>query len=347
MEAVAGIHGSSVCFPLSASQSSMSSPLSSSCSCFLGIPRRSTTLLKSHRSARVIAATRSNGLAAPENQLSGPLQALVSVFRSGGVFLTTTFVFLGCLCSPSLAATLPSAAPAITEAIENETAEEKARFVEEYLDANADDVDGLKALLEVKVEEGNLLEAISAVDRLSAAEPAEKRWPWMRAQLLNRVGDVEGAVQGFEEILIEDPLSVEAYQGLVSIAASQSQSFDELDAISTRIQSAMALCRKEKRKEEIRDFRLLMAQINVIKGQYHEALKVYQELVKEEPRDFRPYLCQGVVYTLLRKKVDAEKQFEKCRRLVPKSHPYTSIFGGNVLSTSVLSRLSKKQGARR
>ncbi|KAF3786393.1 SLOW GREEN 1 protein [Nymphaea thermarum] len=282
-----------------------------------------------------------------ENQISGPLQALVSVFRSSGVFLTTTVVFLGCLCSPSSANTLPSAAPAVAEATENETAEEKERFVEEYLEANPDDVDALKALLEVKVEAGNLLEAISAVDRLAAVEPAEKRWPLTRAQLLNRVGDVEAAVQGFEEILAEEPLSVEAYQGLVSIAASQSQSFEELDTISRRIESAMARCRKEKRKEEIRDFRLLMAQIKVIRGQYDEALKVYQELVKEEPRDFRPYLCQGVLYTLMRKKVDAEKQFEKCRRLVPRGHPYTRVFGDNVLSTNVFSRLSEKQGARR
>ncbi|KAK4396272.1 protein SLOW GREEN 1, chloroplastic [Sesamum angolense] len=45
----------------------------------------------------------------------------------------------------------------------------------------------------------------------------------------------------------------------------------------------------------------------------------------EEPRDFRPYLCQGIIYTLLRKNGEAEKNFEKYRRLVPKGHPYLAI----------------------
>lgn len=27
-------------------------------------------------------------------------------------------------------------------------------------------------------------------------------------------------------------------------------------------------------------------------GQFEEALKIFQEMVKDNPRDFRPYLCQ-------------------------------------------------------
>ena len=102
-----------------------------------------------------------------------------------------------------------------------------------------------------------------------------------------------------------------------------------------RIKNAMEKCKKEKNKSDVRDFTLLIAQIRVMEGRHSEALKVYEELVKEEPKDFRPYLCQGIIYTLLRKKDEAEKQFDKFRRLVPRNHPYREYFVDNMVATKI------------
>ncbi|KAF2306120.1 hypothetical protein GH714_012810 [Hevea brasiliensis] len=74
---------------------------------------------------------------------------------------------------------------------------------------------------------------------------------------------------------------------------------------------------------------------------YHGLVMIYEELVKEEPRDFRPYLCQGIIYTLLRKKDEAEKKFEQFRKLVPKNHPYREFFLDNMFSTKFFSGRSK------
>ncbi|GMY18030.1 protein SLOW GREEN 1, chloroplastic [Fagus crenata] len=49
-----------------------------------------------------------------------------------------------------------------------------------------------------------------------------------------------------------------------------------------------------------------------------EALKSYQELAKEDPNDFRPYFCQGMIYRLLDRNVEAREQFTKYRQLSPK-----------------------------
>ena len=149
------------------------------------------------------------------------------------------------------------------------------------------------------------------------------------AHLLSYSGDSEIAHQLFEEILLKDPLSVEAYHGLV-MAASGSESEEKLVGILERVRIAMAICKKEKKKEELRDFGLLVAQIRVMEGKYEETLKLYEELVKAEPRDFRPSLCQGIIYTLMRKKDEAGKQFQKYRRLVPKGHPYARYFDQNM-----------------
>eukprot|EP00262_Sarcandra_glabra_P006766 TRINITY_DN192_c0_g2_i1.p1 TRINITY_DN192_c0_g2~~TRINITY_DN192_c0_g2_i1.p1 ORF type:complete len:341 (-),score=52.32 TRINITY_DN192_c0_g2_i1:151-1173(-) len=263
---------------------------------------------------------------------------LSSLLKTTYIAVTTAALFFARLQNPSLAA--PVAQPTVIETTEL-SEEEKEKTLEEYLDSHPDDVDSLRALMEVKIKARKLTEAVDVIDRLILLEPLENEWPLMRSHLLSYSGDAETAKLGFEEILSKNPLAVEAYHGLV-MAASQSDS-DELEHVLKRIEDAMERCKKEKKKSDLRDFKLLVAQVRVIQGKYNEALKVYEELVKEEPRDFRPYLCQGIIYTLLRKKDEAEKQFQKYRRLIPKGHPYAQYFDENMIATKVFSQMPENQ----
>lgn len=187
--------------------------------------------------------------------------------------------------------------------------------------------------MKIKFQTKNLEHSLEILNRLIVIEPEEQEWRILKAQVQTYSGDFDSATKGFEEILAKDPFRVEAYHGLV-MAYSESKS--KLSEIESRINEAIEKCKKENKKKDFRDFMLLIAQIKVIKGNPIEALRVYQELVKDEPRDFRPYLCQGLIYTLMKKKDEAEKQFEEFRRLVPENHPYTEYFDANVLNTNKL-----------
>ncbi|KAK6942915.1 hypothetical protein RJ641_028292 [Dillenia turbinata] len=245
--------------------------------------------------------------------------------------------------SSAISATIPPPQPPPT--VESAASyEQTEKIIDEQLSSNPEDTEALRALLEVKIKTRKLNEAIEVIDKLLKLEPNEPEWPLMKCHIYSHNGENEKARLGFEEILAKDPLRVEAYHGLV-MAVSQSESENELNDVVKRVQDAMETCRKEKKKEEVRDFKLLLAQIQVIEGNYDDALKIYQELVREEPRDFRPYLCQGIIYTLLRKKDEAEKQFQKYRRLVPRGHPYAQYFDENMIATKVFSQMTENQKA--
>lgn len=221
--------------------------------------------------------------------------------------------------------------------------EEEERSLEEHLSSHPDDVTALRSLMEVRIKSRKLPEAIELIDRLIELEPEEKEWPILRANIFSHSGDSESAKTAFEEIISKDPLRVEAYHGL---AMAYSDSGDGLKAVEERIQEAMAKCKKERKNgKDLRDFKLLVAQIRVLEGRHEEALKLYQELVKEEPRDFRPYLCQGIIYTLLKKGGEAEKQFEKFRRLVPRNHPYREYFMDNMVATKLFAEKAQREMA--
>lgn len=268
-----------------------------------------------------------------------PQSKLVSLLLPAGVSLVVAAsLFFAGFRRPALAAPSPPPPAVETSAVSEE---EKERTIEEYLDHQPHDVSGLKALMEVKIKLHKMPEAIDVLDRLILLEPEEKEWPLLRAHLFLYSGDVDTAVSLFEEAVAADPLRVEAYHGL-AMATSQSDP-SKMDGLLKKIEAVMEKCKEDKKKEELRDLKLLVAQIRVIEGKYDEALRLYNELVKENPRDFRPYLCQGIIYTLLRNMDEAEKQFDKYKRLVPKGHPYARYFDDNVLATKVFSQFRENE----
>ncbi|WZZ66115.1 hypothetical protein YC2023_077485 [Brassica napus] len=266
------------------------------------------------------------------------------LFKSTCITLTTAAALLFVnlqLKPPAIAA--PVTPPPSTESKEQHvTLEEEERALEEHLATHPPDVDSLRSLMEVKIRSRKLTEAVEVVDRLIKLEPEEPEWPVLKANIFTYSGEIDSAKASFEEILAKDPLRVEAYHGLVM---AYSDAGLDLNEVESRIEEAMLRCKKENNHNDFRDFKLLLAQIRVIEGKHGEALKLYRELVKEEPADFRPYLCQGVIYTLLKKKDKAEEQFDKFRELVPENHPYREYFMDNLIASKLFSEKTQREMA--
>ncbi|KAJ4849729.1 hypothetical protein Tsubulata_012857 [Turnera subulata] len=282
-----------------------------------------------------------------------PPSLIVSVIRTTSIslavaaalFLTrlhTRLAIAAPVAAEESSSATPSPSATTTEKENYVSLGEQERALEQQLARNPGDTEALRSLMEVRIKSRKLLEAVEVVDRLMELEPDDGEWPLLKYQIYMFSGDYESARKGFEEVLAREPLRVEAYHGL---AMANAESGNSLDDVVKRIDLAMDTCRKEKKKTELRDFKLLFAQIRVMEENFGEALKVYEELVKEEPRDFRPYLCQGIIYALLKKKDAAEKKFDQFKKLVPENHPYKDYLMENMLATKLFSEKLQREGA--
>ncbi|WVY96605.1 hypothetical protein V8G54_028756, partial [Vigna mungo] len=191
---------------------------------------------------------------------------------------------------------------------------------------SSDDVVELESLLRTKMRASEIDEALLVLDRLIELEPEELEYPFVKAHLQLLNGEHKLASMGFEELLQRDPFHLETYRCLLMLISETKAPTVEL---LKKIEEAVKVCAEQERDSDVRDFKLLIAQIKVIDGDLYDALKVYEELAKEEPKDFRPYLGQGIVYTMLKKNDEAEKQFEMFGTLAPENHPYKQYFEDN------------------
>ncbi|KFK23112.1 hypothetical protein AALP_AAs53647U000100 [Arabis alpina] len=67
---------------------------------------------------------------------------------------------------------------------------------------------------------------------------------------------------------------------------------------------------------------MLIALIKVMEGNSVEAIRIGEELVKDDPEDYMIYMFQGFVYKMMKKEDESAKQFENFSCLLPENHPF-------------------------
>ncbi|KAL5202356.1 hypothetical protein ABZP36_013308 [Zizania latifolia] len=215
--------------------------------------------------------------------------------------------------------------------------EEDDDEVQMYLDvlsSDPADVDALKCVLFAMMRRADWDGALGYARRLREAEPVEVEWRLMEALLHELKGDLAGAELLFKEVLTEKPLLVRALHGLALCMHKRSEGPTVFEMLEKALQLAIA----EERVPEERNIKLLIAQMHVVKGQLDVASEKLQNLINEDPRDFRPHLCQGIVYALLDKKEEADEQFRTYRSLVPDEFPDKSFISDVINAARVESK---------
>ncbi|XP_051127879.1 protein SLOW GREEN 1, chloroplastic [Andrographis paniculata] len=184
----------------------------------------------------------------------------------------------------------------------------------QLLESNPSAVEALKNLLQEKLDAGEDEESLSILRKLSAAEPDCTEWKFLTARVLNELGKLEEARNEFEEILSKHPFSFDA---LFETALLMDRS-GESAAVISRLEAALRAAESEGKSKEARDVKLIMAQMLFLHKQIDEALSSYEKLIEEDPSDFRPYFCKGMIYSLMDKNQEARAMFAKFRELSPK-----------------------------
>ncbi|KAL5192428.1 protein SLOW GREEN 1, chloroplastic [Glycine soja] len=243
-------------------------------------------------------------------------------------FLIGSFLLSGCFSKRSAFA---EAAPSVgsgavleqnmnptEEKNEEEKSEEEVEEMwESILEKDPKNVEALKVVLYGKIRKGKSKEAVKFVEDLIAAEPNEVEWRLLLALCYETMGQLSKAKKLFREILKKRPLLVRALHGL----AMAMHKNHEGPAVFEMLNNAQELASRENRVTEERNIRILIAQMHVVQGNLEEGLKRFQELIDQNPRDFRPYICQGIIYSLLGKNEEAAQQFETYQTLVPEEFP--------------------------
>ncbi|KAM7514272.1 hypothetical protein LguiA_003855 [Lonicera macranthoides] len=264
-----------------------------------------------------------------------PKKVISNFFKKIVIVLVGSFIFFGFVNTrPVLAQKVSYSENLEEKEVTHESEIEDEEMYVRLLKGNRRNVEALKMVLNLKMRRGDTRGAVEYVERLIQIEPDEVEWRLLEALCYEMMGQFSKARRLFKEILKERPLLLRALHGLAMVMHKNLEG----PAVFEMLNKALDIARREKRVIEERNIRILIAQMHVVKGELEEGLELFQELVNENPKDFRPYLCQGIIYSLLDKKEEAENQFETYRSLVPEEFPQRGFLDDVVLAAKTESR---------
>ncbi|KAI3868537.1 hypothetical protein MKX03_035710 [Papaver bracteatum] len=254
------------------------------------------------------------------------------------ILIFGSLLFMGKFyCKPALAGISKINTSSKVEEM-SETTDNEEMYLK-ILEKNPRNVEALKVILYGKMRIGKTKEAVKYIERLIETEPDEVEWRLLQALSYEMLGDLSKAKRLFEDILVDRPLLLRALHGLAMVMHKNHEDGGLFEMLS----KALEVARNENRVTEERNIRILIAQMNVIKGNLEEGLRKFQDLVDDNPRDFRPYLCQGIIYSLLDKAREAEEQFKIYRSLIPDEFPQRGFLDDVVLAAKTESHEQLKK----
>jgi tetratricopeptide (TPR) repeat protein len=171
----------------------------------------------------------------------------------------------------------------------------------------------LRGLIEARLKLGDLPGVIDPLEKLAKLNPGVTAYRVLLAQAKQQVGDREGSAQIYRSILDLKPGDVAALRGLVSLQLQQNRP----NAAIGLLQDTLAKAAQPSNGIDVPSVQLILAQVYVQQKQYPDALKLYDQISKGNPKDFRPVLARALILKQQGKAKESEAIFKQAIALAP------------------------------
>ncbi|MEG4495623.1 tetratricopeptide repeat protein [Microcoleus sp. F10-C6] len=208
---------------------------------------------------------------------------------------------------------------------QSELLQAQARGYELVLQREPDNVTALRGLLQVRLEligqgVGDIKDAIAPLEKLAALNPETTEYGILLAQAKERTGDREGAAQAYRSILASKPGEIKALQGLVNLLLVQQRPEAAIGLLQDTLKAAPAANLAKPESVDVTSVQLILGQVYAVQKRYEEAIAIYDESAKANPKDFRPTLGKAIVLKEQGKTDEAKTLFDRATELAPPNY---------------------------
>jgi tetratricopeptide (TPR) repeat protein len=208
---------------------------------------------------------------------------------------------------------------------QSELLQAQARGYELVLQREPDNATALRGLLQVRLElitqgVGDVKDAIGPLEKLAKLNPETTEYSVLLAQAKERTGDREGAAQAYRSILASKPGEIKALQGLVNLLLVQQRPEAAIGLLQDTLKAAPAQNLAKPESVDVTSVQLILGQVYAVQKRYEEAIAIYDESAKANPKDFRPTLGKAIVLKEQGKTEEAKTLFDRATELAPPNY---------------------------
>lgn len=203
--------------------------------------------------------------------------------------------------------------------------QDQVRGYELVLQREPDNVTALRGLLQVRLEligqgVGDIKDAIPPLEKLAKLNPETTEYGILLAQAKERTNDREGAAGAYRSILASKPGEIKALQGLVNLLLVQQRPEAAIGLLQDTLKAAPAQNQAKPGSIDVTSVQLILGQVYAVQKRYDEAIAIYDESAKANPKDFRPTLAKAIVFKEQGKTDEAKTLFDQASELAPPNY---------------------------
>ena len=197
-----------------------------------------------------------------------------------------------------------------------------AKGYEQVLEREPENRTALEGLLEARLQfirlgQGDIKAIITPLEKLSKLNPEETRYAVLLAQAKQQAGDNEGAAQAYRTVLETKPGDLPALQGMVALLLEQKRPEAAIGLLEESLGKAEKANKIEPNSVDTTAVQVLLGSVYAKEKRYAQALSTYDKVIKNDPKDFRPFLAKAMVLKDQGKTEEAQPLFEKANSLAP------------------------------
>lgn len=173
--------------------------------------------------------------------------------------------------------------------------EAEASGYEKVLSREPDNDTALNGLLNIRLQQKDLENAIAPLTKLATLHPEQTEYSTLLAQAKQQLEDYEGAAAAYNQVLADHPGDIYALGGITNLYLIQDLPeraialLKKTINLATKDETPLAAAIDQEAVE------LLLGELYANQERYGEAIALYDELAQADQNDFRPILAKALV----------------------------------------------------
>jgi tetratricopeptide (TPR) repeat protein len=204
--------------------------------------------------------------------------------------------------------------------IEQEKLASQALGYQMVLEREPDNQTALRGLLDTRLQQGDLKQAIEPLEKLAQLNPQQSDYLLLLAEAKQQIEDYAGATGSYRALLASHPEDMRALTGLTNLFLSQNRHIEAISLVKDTIDRALKAGTEPNNRASLIDIvsvQLLLGKIYFEQKNYPEALKAYKQAQQIDVNDFRPILATAIVLKEQGKNQEAQPLFQDALSRAP------------------------------
>lgn len=175
--------------------------------------------------------------------------------------------------------------------------EAEAAGYEKVLQREPDNETALRGLINIRLEQKDIKNAIAPLEKLAALHPQQTEYAVLLAQAKQQIADYEGAARAYRQILDSHPGDILALRGMTNLLLSQELPERAIALLQNTIQFASGDREQQDSQDsiDVTSIELLLGELYATRERYDEAISLYDKIASVNGDDFRPVLAKALV----------------------------------------------------